>query len=132
MWLSITLAWMAASIAGCVEGRSSTHELEHVVPAHWPINLSDAADKIDARIAVIEAQSSESAQARNELIEIISWLPEVAADTALPEADWSTLNVACQNIESQLKSSKDLKRALDELRTLCSKLREFRATLEAT
>ena len=132
VWLSISLACMAVSIAGCVEGRSSTHELEHVVPAHWPMNLADAAEKIEARIVVVEAQSSESEQARNELSEIISWLPEVAADTALSEPDWSTINAVCQKNEALLKSSDDLKRVLDELRNLCVKLREFQATLEST
>ncbi len=116
--------------AGCVEGRSSTHELEHVVPAHWPASLQDAADKIEARLAAIEAQASNGAQARAELAEIVSWLPEVAADTAMREPNWNTIHAACQSIEAMMKRSDDWKQAGEQLRALCVKLREMQGLAE--
>lgn len=118
-------------LAGCVDGRPSTHELEHVVPAHWPTGLADAADKIEQRVAAIE-QPANATQARAELLEIIEWLPEVAADTPIREASWVPIHEACAKIESLLKDSTEIGNARGEIQSLCDKLRVLQQQVNET
>ena len=35
---------------GCGESKESLHEMDHVVPAHWPSDLTDAASKLRERL----------------------------------------------------------------------------------
>jgi len=41
-----------------------------------------------------------------EIVEIVSWIPEIAADTNLPEADWLPLYHATESLSGNLRSSK--------------------------
>lgn len=120
---SAALCLFIASTTGCVEGRSSTHELEHAVPAHWPSSLTDAAEKIEARLKTIHGEDAEAIQSRSELLEIISWLPEVAADTTLREPDWNSIYAACTDIERHIKATDNFQEREEELRKLCTRLR---------
>jgi hypothetical protein len=52
-WMPTT-ALLAVLLAGCIEGRKSLHEMDHVQPPHWPANLRDAADKIAERMAWLD------------------------------------------------------------------------------
>ncbi len=111
-------------LLGCVEGRKSTHELEHQVPAHWPVDLADAASKIEDRVKAVENSDSDDTP-RKELAEIISWLPEVAADTAMREATWNEVNLACQRIKTMLDETSGSQLDGVDIRELCVWLREL-------
>ena len=76
-----------AFVAGCSEDKESLHEIDHVVPAHWPKDMADAADKIRKRLSIVKSDSSQK-QARKELRDLIEWVPEIVADTDLAEKQW--------------------------------------------
>ena len=132
LWSCIAIGWTIGSLVGCIEGRSSNHELEHAVPAHWPTSLADAADKIEARINAVEAPTAETAPSRIEIVEILSWVPEVAADCDMREPEWNTVHAACQSANDVMKSPTEPKRATAELRTLCARLRDIHKQLLLT
>ena len=74
-------------VLGCAEEQDSLHELDHELPPHWPVSLSDAAAKIEERVA-LDSSSPNQLDARDELEDLVSWIPEIAADTDLTEAEW--------------------------------------------
>lgn len=123
--LASCAACLLPAIAGCVDGRKSTHELEHVVPEHWPTSLSDAADKIESRLGSVRGSTVSNLLARDELMEIIGWLPEVAADTELREPVWNLIHDDCERIGLLIKQSGNVTQAEVDLRDLCERLREL-------
>jgi hypothetical protein len=87
---------------GCGDERSALHEIDHYVPPHWPSSLSDGAAKIDRRLAVLRDAATAADQRRRaaqELTELAQWMPEIAADTDLSEADWLPIYHQCRQIE---------------------------------
>ncbi len=114
---------LLACLLGCIEGRESTHELDHVVPAHWPADLADAADKIESTLS--DSISGTAALSHEKLIEIVSWIPEVAANTSMSEATWMPLYSTCGQIEDKLRTSGDHQAVHTELKGLCVSLRQL-------
>lgn len=129
-WTLIGLCMLVCATTGCVEGRTSNHELEHQTPPHWPRGLTDAAEKIETRLNAITGAGSQSQQARAELTEIVSWLPEVAADTPLNEVDWNKIHAACGEIERVMAVTGDTTRYEPQLRTLIAQLRAWEPKVE--
>lgn len=79
------------TFAGCgVDRVEDHHELSHTNPPHWPKSLADAHDKLAERFTELRDKGN-SQPARREFEEIISWLPEVAADTDLLESEWQAI-----------------------------------------
>ncbi len=74
-------------VLGCAEEQDSLHELDHELPPHWPVSLSDAAAKLGERLA-LDSSNAKQSEARGELEDLVSWIPEIAADTDLTEAEW--------------------------------------------
>lgn len=71
--------------------------LEHFVPAHKPADYSALVEQLERRIAQQPpfsdsgdgaAEANQSAEARQELIDIIGWIPELAADSELRKAEF--------------------------------------------
>jgi hypothetical protein len=118
---------MLACVLGCGESKKSLHEMDHVTPAHWPTDLSDAANKLSERLKSVQANSAEANQearvALKELTDLVGWVPEVAADTDLAESDWVKLFEASESVRKQLLGAKDIKASLaEEIDKLCSLL----------
>ena len=80
---------------GCVAEKESLHEMDHELPPHWPVNMEDAAEKIEQRLSQIEVKESPETT-REELSDLIEWAPEIAADTDLPELEWIPIREAGQ------------------------------------
>jgi len=125
-----SLGWMVTS--GCTDSQHDpmNEKLEHVVPGHWPTDLVDAAAKINHRAARLSGQSAHvSAQpadsqllvedtlvedtkvVENQLRDIVGWVPEIAADTDLTEAQWLPLHHASQALSKRLST---MRRPLDD------------------
>lgn len=108
-----TLVWVCLlsglfTLSGCLQGRESLHEMDHVLPTHWPADLGDAADKLRQRLRLCQGEPGETeatTQAARELKEIVEWLPEIAADTDLPEEDWDAIYQQVQGLRNQLGDS---------------------------
>jgi len=127
-------------LAGCsTEGTSpktSHFEHDHEVAAHWPSDLADAATKIRDRLIwlkdgrVPESHEDDDDHGHDhdhendpwaEIVEIVSWIPEIAADTNLSEADWLQLYHASESLLGNLQSAdgKLTGNNLQQLESLC-------------
>ncbi|QDU30257.1 hypothetical protein ETAA8_53760 [Anatilimnocola aggregata] len=90
--LILGLLSLVGGIVGCGSEAKSDH-LEHHVPAHRPHDLGEAVQVILVRWEALErewqADPVAARQKLSELIDIVRWLPEIAADSDLAEADWN-------------------------------------------
>lgn len=104
------LRWMACfgvlmAVVGCgshEEHHGDHHEaehLEHFVPAHKPADYSALVEQLEKRIGQQSqvsgssegaAATAQSATERQELIDIIGWIPELAADSPLRKQEFET------------------------------------------
>jgi hypothetical protein len=95
---TLALALLAAS-AGCGDDHEHDHDhAAHVDPAHRPENFPDAVDRLIAgheasRVALSAGRVDE---AHDELLpiqrDLVKWLPEVAADSDMPEGAWNRVD----------------------------------------
>lgn len=95
-------------LAGCVReetAKTSLFEVDHEVAPHWPDDLADAAAKIRQRLDAFESAPAEARQHANEIADIVSWVPEIAADTNLSESDWIPLNHAAESLSANLRAA---------------------------
>lgn len=114
--------------------KTSHFEHDHDIAAHWPSDLADAATKIRDRMAwlkdgkVPESHDHESDHHDDhhehdhdhdhghehdsdpllEIVELVSWIPEIAADTNLFESDWLPLYHATESLSANLQSAGDV------------------------
>lgn len=88
-------------VTGCA-GPAADHEEEaHAVPAHHPRTFRRAVAEIGRRgvaltTAGLDAASRE--RERLELLDIVRWLPELAADTELGRRDWERVRDAARDL----------------------------------
>lgn len=97
-YVSLCLLPILLTLAGCGEEQESLHDHDHFVPAHWPSGLDDTADKIEERLRSIESSGSQSPETLQELSDLISWAPEIAADTDLAEEAWVPIYECCESL----------------------------------
>ncbi len=134
---SLPVGLMLILLNGCGEEKDSLHELDHVVPAHWPAGLQDAANKIGERIAILDNPSAHSEaelhSASQELSELINWVPEIAADTDLGEQDWMPIYERSEVLRNQLGPGLvEIQKVQQQLIDLQTMLREAEAKLPET
>ena len=122
-------AALFALSCGCSESNglatSDTHDddqhAEHFVPPHKPSNYAQAVEDIEHRAAHLADHAGhghdDEAEEFRELVDIVEWIPELAADSDLSETDWNAACDAGQLIASELRgrSKKDGSLALDDL-----------------
>jgi hypothetical protein len=104
------LHWMACfsvliAVVGCgshEEHHEDHHEdehLEHFVPAHKPADYAALVEQLENRISKQSqvsgsgegtAATAQSATERQELIDIVGWIPELAADSELRKQEFET------------------------------------------
>jgi len=130
-WGIVILCLIAFSL-GCVAEKESLHEMDHELPLHWPLNMEDAAQKIEQRLGLIENKESLE-KTREELSDLIEWTPEVAADTDLPEHEWVPIHELSETLRHHL-SAKDisLNNCRDDMERFVVLLRESHAKLPVT
>ena len=144
-----SVPWIACfgvliAVVGCGSHDDDHHEdehLEHFVPAHKPANYSALVEQLEKRIAQQTqvsgsgegtAEASHSATARQELIDIIGWIPELAADSELRKQEFETAVSAGATLSLALGFEKpaegtapvdqsSIPKLLEELKALVSK-----------
>lgn len=117
-----------AVLIGCAVDdapKASHFEHDHEVTHHWPDDLADAAAKIRERLEStgletvhdhhgndhheghVHQQDNEdvSQNPQDEIADIVSWVPEIAADTNLSEQDWNMLDNAARSLSSDLSET---------------------------
>ena len=90
-------------LAGCSSDpeKDSLFDHEHDLPDHWPAYLGDTAVKMRERLERLD----EDGDSRKELFDLVSWAPELAADTSLPEAQWNPIYEASESLRLELLDS---------------------------
>lgn len=88
--LNASLAVAIVGLIGCFGGHGGEEQphAEHVIPAHKPADFPEAVNQIVVRTA----EPISDAAAVQELQDIVGWLPELAAQTDLPRADWDRIH----------------------------------------
>lgn len=131
----VSLVIISVALTGCFGGpEADRHEpVEHFVPDHWPADLLDAAAKVAQRASALAGQSTEwptdgsgsdrRAMIEQELRDVVGWVPEIAADTPLTEAQWMVVHEASEAMSNRLKTirrpmDEETLRAVDEYRRL--------------
>lgn len=130
----LLLSLYIACMLGCGESKKSLHEMDHVTPQHWPVDLTDAANKLTERMQVLSNSGTDSkidpAVALKELSDIVGWIPEVAADTDLAEGDWMKLYEASEIVRKKLLGAKTIEPGVpQDIEKLCSLLIEAQALI---
>ena len=121
---------LLAFISGCgpqdATPKTSHFEHDHEVAEHWPSDLADAATKIRERLGWIDTGEVPEQQQheehddddhhdehhhehdpKSEIVDLVAWVPEVAADTNLSESDWLPLHHASDSLMANLNSADD-------------------------
>ena len=98
--------WVVAIVGGLTAGcdfaqwngsEAETEKLVHHIPDHRPATYGDAVEQVKRRHAELQAKiaattSEPLERDLKELIDILTWLPEIAADSELKKADWDMAN----------------------------------------
>jgi hypothetical protein len=93
-------------IAGCggehppgEPGHGNDEHAGHVIPAHKPKTFPDAARRLrelnDGLVRDLTGQKAPSSSDQKTLqiaLDIANWLPEIAADSDMPEGPWNKVN----------------------------------------
>ncbi len=93
----------SVAIAVCAGGcssdpeKTSLHDHSHDTPHHWPESLGDTSTKIRRRLANLKSE-----EAASELVDLVSWTPEFAADTSMPEKQWDPIYQASESLRLRL------------------------------
>lgn len=82
---------LVSLLLGCA---AKHHEESHDYPAHRPENFRQAVDSLLQRDEKLRVQFDQ--QQNEQLLDILRWLPEIAAETDLPEATWNRVNQVAQ------------------------------------
>lgn len=93
------------NLTGCTNQPSDaeSEHLEHVIPAHKPATFAAAVEQIQSRHERIKSSftTAEPAVLEKELTElqdILGWLTELAADSALKKGSWDEVNAISREI----------------------------------
>lgn len=123
-----------ATFCGCEGGENTSpattvdyeHQHGHEVPAHRPRDIAHAAEVIDALCERVSAREEDRSVAQDQLADVIRWLPELAAQTDLTEAEWTEIYDYSQRLTQACFGTADTstsEQALEALKQLTSRLR---------
>ena len=95
---------LALLLAGCGGSTGETGDVyvdhEHEVrPAHHPASFPAGLAGVRVRLPAVAAGGG---RVRGEAAEIVGWLPELAADSDLTEAEWDPLAAGAAELETLL------------------------------
>lgn len=126
------------TVCGCsgseVADADEDHHLEHFVPHHKPANFAAAVEDIEHRAQHLSDHAghghADEGDEFQELVDIVNWIPELAADSDLNEADWNKASFAATALAANLADQKSSNGALD-LKTLPGVIAAELQTLES-
>ena len=119
--LIAALLLLCMGLVGC--GHSSdAMEPDHTPPKHKPATFSEALDEIGRRHeqvaqSVRDSKTTFDEQSISEFLDIIGWLPELAADSSMKKSEWDRANATAKELLSLYQS------AMQELKVDSSELR---------
>ena len=106
--LGATVLILGVMMAGGCAGPAGDHEEDaHTLPEHHPRTFRRAVFEIGHRGGVLTSGRLEGPQwelQRRQLLDVVRWLPELAADTELGRRDWERVNDAAGTLARELES----------------------------
>lgn len=118
----IIFTFLLPSLCGCggsemADANDDDHHLEHFVPHHKPVNFAAAVHEIEHRAKHLSDHvghgHANEADEFQELLDIVGWIPELAADSDLNESDWNKANSAATTSAANLLAQKSANGAPD-------------------
>lgn len=112
----VVAATLVTIAIGC--GTSSTdhaEEVEHTRPEHWPNTFADGVADIERHFDEF-ASGSLPAKNEAELRDLLKWLPDLAGDTSLDEANWTRAVDAGRELELALAGQAEASDAIATLK----------------
>lgn len=107
-FLGATVLILAVVMTGGCAGTAGDHEEDaHALPEHHPRTFRRAVVDVGHRGGVLTSGMLEGSQwelQRRQLLDIVHWLPELAADTELGRRDWERVNDAARMLARELES----------------------------
>jgi hypothetical protein len=109
--IGLALAWGVCAVAvatGCAGPAGDHAEEAHAVPAHHPRTFRRAVAEIGRRGATLSNSGLDAGirdRERLELLDIVRWLPELAADTDLGRRDWELVRDAARDLADGVERS---------------------------
>ena len=131
---TLALLLLTGLLAGCGEGenqKTSHFEHDHEMPDHWPNDLADSALKIRDRLRMYQHFPDLRPEMTSQIIDIVSWVPEIAADTDLTEADWIPIDQQVQSLSQRLAQQEIMDNDNQQLaKQLCDLIEQSAALLK--
>lgn len=100
------LLMLAAVISGGCGGRAGEHEDAHAVPEHHPRTFRQAVIDMAHRGTVLTSGMLDGGSReiqRSHLLDIVRWLPELAADTEMGRRDWERVRDVARQLAGELE-----------------------------
>lgn len=105
---------------GCSKTAEEEHH-GHVIPEHKPLSYRDAISQLDARWAKLQSGEA-TPEEKQELTDIVRWLPEIAADSDLRRQQWEIVNVSARQLDQLLLETNEFKDATSDWNELVTRL----------
>lgn len=95
--LLLALSGCGSLVTGSLEEDDHEEEhLDHHVPAHRPSGFTEAVDQMERRYQKLSelagADGAVPEEEGDEFSDILTWLPEIAADSDMQRADWEQVD----------------------------------------
>ncbi|MDB4759938.1 hypothetical protein OAG34_01845, partial [bacterium] len=106
--LFLSMASVAWACVGCSKSPSQTdsHEHHHDLANHMPTSLGDLCRKMRIRLQQIN-NGQTSPVLKSELMDLVSWAPEFAADTDIAESRWIPIYESSEQVRGSIGNQSD-------------------------
>lgn len=119
--LLVPCCLLSLALSGCsqsdADDHANDHHLEHFVPHHKPANFDAAVRQIDERTEHLSLHAGhrhgDEGEELQELLDVVNWIPELAADSDLNESEWNQANAAKKTMAKKLESRRSANGELD-------------------
>ncbi|MEM6691925.1 MAG: hypothetical protein AAF664_21020 [Planctomycetota bacterium] len=123
LWHLVALVCISTFLLGCDgdndgEEASAKHSHtghSHAVAGHWPRDLLDLKFKLLGRMNDWTASDGDREVLQSQIIDLIQWTPEVAADTDLSEDDWVPIYESSQKMIQMMDGAENVAEVFESL-----------------
>lgn len=118
----VAIIVMLSTAVGCLaDNPEESGHAEHVIPEHKPADFVSAVEQLGIRTV---DSSTEDTEQRQQLTDIVGWLPELAAQTDLPKADWDRIQDLSEKYQT-LAIQQDTELLIQEIQTDLDELKQL-------
>lgn len=124
LFIALLAGATSLMFVGCAQDAEPPEHVHHEFPEHRPANLKEAVDALKLRSWELANRGGKIGSLEfGHFVDIIGWVPEMAADSDLKKADWESANTAAEHMKSSVLSRDlDIRKleevVADDLKTL--------------